>query len=83
MPLYPTTIRWFAHLHCAAIGANGDSGLGAVKRALPAEISYGQIKVVAALLHLQAGWFAPGAPPTAEAAQADQVCRVLLHNQPT
>ena len=42
---------------------NGDSGIGAVKRTLPAEFSYGQIKVVAALMKTNLAWLAEAAPP--------------------
>lgn len=55
----------------AALQEKGGSGIGAVKRTLPAETSYGQIKVVAALAHCQLAWFA--APqPTADAAPSSQ-----------
>lgn len=40
-----------------AIRQCGVGGLGAVKAALPAEVGYGQIKVVAALMAMQALWF--------------------------
>ncbi len=54
----------------AAIREKGDSGIGAVKRSLPAEVSYGQIKVVAALMQAGAAWFASAA--------VAQVCNVSL-----
>lgn len=37
----------------AALQGKGDSGIGAVKRALPAETSYGQIKVPDGLQKLE------------------------------
>lgn len=43
----------------------GNSGIGAVKRALPAETSYGQIKVVATLMQRQLLWFAEPLPAAA------------------
>lgn len=58
-------------LECGGAASDhaGHSGIGAVKRALPDTVSYGQIKVVAALRHTGAAWFqgdgrdAPPEPP--------------------
>lgn len=46
----------------AALEAEAGRGIGAVKRALPDTVSYGQIKVVAALRHVGGSWFGGGPP---------------------
>jgi ATP-dependent DNA helicase RecQ len=49
-----------ARAAAAAIRAHGDQGVGAVKRALPPDFEYGQVKVVAAMMRQGVLWFDPG-----------------------
>jgi hypothetical protein len=53
----------------AALSEQGESGIGAVKRSLPADTSYGQIKVVAALMQRRLADFAE--PRTTSPAAGD------------
>ncbi len=53
----------------AALSEQGESGIGAVKRSLPADTSYGQIKVVAALMQRRLADFAEARPASPAAGE--------------
>jgi hypothetical protein len=79
-----------ARVVAEAVAAHGAGGLGAVKRALPPTWEYGQVKLVAALMHLGALWFAGGGeggpgvaqqPRTADPQQGQPAKRVRMEGE--